>query len=50
MKKMFVMGSYGCGNRGDDAILQSICALFPDWDITAANGTYEDISKHLPVR
>ena len=48
--KMFVMGSYGCGNRGDDAILQSICELFCDWEICATNGTYEKVSAYLPVR
>lgn len=48
-KRMFVMGAYGCGNRGDDAILQSICELFPDWEICAANGKTCDVSDFLPV-
>lgn len=50
MKKIFVLGAYGCGNRGDDAILQSICEQFADWDIYATNGAYEDISKYFPVQ
>lgn len=50
MKKLFVMGAYGCGNRGDDAILQSICELFPDWEIWASNGRYCDVSDFLPVK
>lgn len=49
-KRMFVMGAYGCGNRGDDAILQSICELFPDWEICAANSKYCDVSDFLPVK
>ena len=46
-KKMFVMGAYGCGNRGDDAILQSICQLFPNWEICATNGAYENVGACL---
>lgn len=49
-KSIFVLGAYGCGNRGDDAILQSICELFPEWEICAANGSYCDVSAFLPVK
>ena len=49
-KKMFVMGAYGCGNRGDDAILQSICQLFPNWEICATNGAYENVGAFLHIR
>ena len=49
-KKMFVIGAYGCGNRGDDAILQSICELFPNWEICATNGRDCDVSAFLPVK
>lgn len=47
---MLVIGCYGCGNRGDDAILQGICSLFSEWQITAFNGALEDVSEYLPVR
>lgn len=47
---MFVLGSYGCGNRGDDAILQGICEQFSEWEIYATNGAYEDVAKYLPVK
>lgn len=50
IRKMIVIGCYGCGNRGDDAILQGICSLFPEWEITAFNGEFEDVSVYLPVR
>lgn len=49
-RRMLVIGCYGCGNRGDDAILQGICSLFPEWEITAFNGAFEDVSEYLPVR
>ena len=49
-KKIFVIGSYGCGNRGDDAILQSICEQFPHAQISATCGSYEKISSFLPVK
>lgn len=49
-KKIFVIGSYGCGNRGDDAILQSICEQFPQAQISATCGSYEKISSFLPVK
>ena len=49
-KKMFVIGAYGCGNRGDDAILQGICELFSGWDICVTNGSYSDVSQYLPVQ
>lgn len=42
-KKMFCIGSYGCGNRGDDAILQGICHSFADWEIYATNGADTDL-------
>lgn len=50
MNKMFVLGAYGCGNRGDDAILQSICEQFPDWKICATTGAYENIAKYFPIQ
>ncbi len=48
-KSIFAIGSYGCGNRGDDAILQSICEQFSNSKIYATCGTYEDVSGYLPV-
>lgn len=50
MNRMFVLGAYGCGNRGDDAILQSICELFPGWEIYATNGRFDSDSDFLPVK
>lgn len=50
MEKIFVIGSYGCGNRGDDAILQSICEQFPNAQISATCGAYEKVSSFLPVK
>ena len=49
-KRIFVIGSYGCGNRGDDAILQSICEQFPQAKISATCGSYERVSSFLPVK
>ncbi|MDF2881850.1 MAG: polysaccharide pyruvyl transferase CsaB [Clostridiaceae bacterium] len=48
-KTIFVIGAYGCGNRGDDAILQSITEQFSNYKIYATCGRYEDIGKVLPV-
>ena len=50
MNRMLVLGAYGCGNRGDDAILQSICELFPGWEIYATNGRFDSVSDFLPVK
>lgn len=52
MKKVFVLGSYGCGNRGDDAILQSIVEnLNSDTtEIYATSGKFEDIARWIPVK
>lgn len=52
VKKVFVLGSYGCGNRGDDAILQSIAEAFAQRNVRiyATCGKFENISKWLPVR
>ena len=49
-KRMLVIGCYGCGNRGDDAILQGICALFPEYEISAFNGKYQDVSKLFGIK
>lgn len=50
LKRMFVIGAYGCGNLGDDAILQSICHQFHDWDICATQGTSEDVGAFYGIR
>ena len=47
---MLIIGAYGCGNCGDDAIVQSICQQFHEWDICAANGACEDIGKLFHIR
>lgn len=41
--KIFTIGAYGCGNRGDDAILQAIIENFSLSDITATCGKEKDI-------
>ena len=50
LKRMFVIGAYGCGNCGDDAILQSIREYFPDWSIRATNGTFQNVSEYIDVK
>ena len=48
-KRLLIIGAYGCGNRGDDAILHSIAAAFSDCDICATCGSYENIGKTVAV-
>ena len=48
--KIFILGAYGCGNKGDDAILQAICAQFPDCEIVSTTGNKLDVSSELPVK
>ena len=50
MKKCLIIGAYGCGNRGDDAILQSISRQLSHFQITATNGTYEDMAEYLSIK
>lgn len=50
MDRIFVLGAYGCGNRGDDAILQSITENFRDYEVYATCGSYENIESWLPVK
>lgn len=49
-KQLFIFGAYGCGNKGDDAILQAISNHFSDCDLVATTGAYEDIASVLPVK
>jgi len=47
MKKysILVMGAYGCGNKGDDAILESLCnMLAPDFNVVATCGKKNNLS------
>lgn len=50
MKQVFVLGAYGCGNRGDDAILQAICANLSDCTLTVTTGSKNDVSNEFPVK
>ncbi len=48
--KIFILGSYGCNNRGDEAILSSIIYALEDvGDITVANGKFDDMKKYFDV-
>lgn len=48
--KIFILGSYGCKNRGDEAILSSIINALEDiGDITVANGKFDDMKKYFDV-
>jgi polysaccharide pyruvyl transferase WcaK-like protein len=49
-KRLFILGTYGCGNRGDEAILESVVRYFQDADIWITNGKCDDMRKYLPVR
>lgn len=48
--QLFILGTYGCGNRGDEAILASIVSCFQDDDIWITNGRYDDMRKYFPVK
>ncbi len=49
-RKIFILGSYGCNNRGDEAILSSIINALEDiGDITVANGKFDDMKKYFNV-
>ncbi len=49
-KKLMLIGMYGSGSAGDDAILQSIFEAFPEYAITITQGGYFDIGKRLGVK
>lgn len=51
-KKIILVGAYGCGNKGDDAILEGILqSLGDDYDFTVTTGKYGGIKEkfHVPV-
>ena len=48
-KRILILGSYGCGNRGDEAILDSIALYFRDCDITATCGKDRRIQGDIPI-
>lgn len=50
MKEILLIGMYGSGSAGDDAILQSIVEAFPEYKITITQGRYFDAAKLFGVR
>ena len=51
MQKLVIIGSYGCGNKGDDAILEGILSqINPDKQkIYALSGKYNNLKKDFPI-
>jgi len=49
-KKILLIGMYGSGSAGDDAILQSIVEAFPEYAITITQGNYNNIGKLFGVK
>jgi polysaccharide pyruvyl transferase WcaK-like protein len=48
-KDILLLGMYGSGSAGDDAILQSILEAFPEYAITITQGSYFDTGKLFGV-
>lgn len=48
--KVFIVGAYGCGNYGDDAILQAICENLKEYEIITTTGRVKNIADELPVK
>jgi len=48
-KKVLIIGAYGCGNKGDDAILKAIVSRFSSFEITATSGRADNIGKWLGI-
>lgn len=49
-KNIIVIGCYGCGNKGDDAILESIVTHFAeDFNINVTCGSHGNIKKQFHV-
>lgn len=49
-KKALVLCAAGCGNKGDDAILQSLVDQFPELDITATAGTLYSVADQMGIK
>jgi len=49
-KRILIIGAYGCGNAGDDALLQSIVDYFHDYNLTATAGSKNNLKPWLQVK